>query len=128
MSKPLFLTLFLILFSNYSIAGDLTVQQWAMDEADVSLNQDLYSRKSCQQIWAEIRQLHGKTYSHYPEFWSNPIAVAAAPVGLMYSSTAYFGYGVASGMEIKNNFKQARINHRLNALRTASAQKQCFLR
>lgn len=84
-------------------------------------------RLTCEQLYSGIVSLSSHSYSYRPSYWDDPrnaVIMAAgfvvAPAFYAFTYTALTGYG--EDQRLRN------VNMQLDALRQASARKQCWVR
>lgn len=84
------------------------------------------TRKSCNEIYAEVLNLMPQTYGYAPSYWDDPRNQAGA-LGTVFTP-AYFLWGVSAVSHYRQQRRIAEANERWVALQRMSAEKQCFVR
>lgn len=84
-------------------------------------------RLTCEQLYAGIVSLTSQTYSYHGSYWDDPRNAAILAAGFVVTPAFYaLGYTAMGGYA--ENQRVRDVNMQLDALRQASARKQCWVR
>ncbi len=105
---------------------ELSVQEWIWDQPRSQIDPQRYGHMTCNELYAERRELYAQTYSYSPHWWSNRANAVAVPLGTMYS-IFWYTLPVTALLEVKDDWRQARIGRKLDQIRRYSADRNCFI-
>ena len=84
-------------------------------------------RLTCEQLYAGIVSLTSQTYSYHDSYWNDPRNAAILAAGFVVTPAFYALTYTAVGGYAENQ-RVRNVNMQLDALRQASARKQCWIR
>jgi hypothetical protein len=82
---------------------------------------------SCAQIYEEMVRLMPRTYNYKPDFYDDPRNAALGMLGFVFTPV-FYGWAYTALDNYSEDSSISRTNMRLNSLRQAAAQQDCWVR